>query len=140
MMEALLKKIKGEKSKDCMPELTGMLNWSRTQTHIWHLQTDNEALHKALNMYYDSAVGFIDRLSEVYLGHYSDKKATFKFEMPDVEFKDLSGVEDVKNHLTEVAKEVDMARTHYKDKPSLINILDDIDEFLNKMLYLITLQ
>ena len=43
---------------------------SRTQAHIFHLQTPSFAAHKALNDYYDEIVGITDRLVESYQGKY----------------------------------------------------------------------
>jgi hypothetical protein len=43
---------------------------SRTQAHIFHLQTPSFAAHKALNDYYDEIVGITDGLVESYQGKY----------------------------------------------------------------------
>jgi hypothetical protein len=43
---------------------------SRTQAHIFHLQTPSFAAHKALNDYYDEIVGIIDGIAESYQGKY----------------------------------------------------------------------
>lgn len=43
---------------------------SRTQAHIYHLQTPSFAAHKALNEYYDEIVGITDGLVESYQGKY----------------------------------------------------------------------
>ena len=43
---------------------------SRTQAHIFHLQTPSFAAHKALNDYYDEIVGLTDGLVESYQGKY----------------------------------------------------------------------
>lgn len=139
-MQALLNKVKG-KPKDQMPELLGYMNWSRTQTHVWHLQTDNKALHKTLNKYYEDIVDFIDELSEIYLGHYPEKKKTFVFEIPDLQIENLDdSVEKVSSHIMEMTKKVDSVRASYKNMPSLVNVLDNVDSYLNKVLYLLTLK
>jgi hypothetical protein len=44
---------------------------SRTQAHIYHLQTTSFAAHKALNDYYDGIIGLVDSLIEEYQGKYS---------------------------------------------------------------------
>ena len=41
---------------------------SRTQTHIFHLQTPSYAEHKALQKYYEGIVDLIDGLVESYQG------------------------------------------------------------------------
>jgi DNA-binding ferritin-like protein len=46
---------------------------SRTQAHVFHLQTTGEgsfATHSALNTYYDEIVGIVDGLVESYQGRY----------------------------------------------------------------------
>lgn len=43
---------------------------SRTQAHIFHLQTESFAAHAALNTYYDEIVGLADGLVESFQGRY----------------------------------------------------------------------
>ena len=43
---------------------------SRTQAHIFHLQTPSFAEHKALNDYYDGIVDLVDGFVESYQGKY----------------------------------------------------------------------
>lgn len=43
---------------------------SRTQVHVYHLQTPSYAAHAALNTYYDEIVGLADGLVETYQGRY----------------------------------------------------------------------
>jgi hypothetical protein len=43
---------------------------SRTQAHVFHLQTDSFAAHSALNTYYDEIVGITDGIVESYQGKY----------------------------------------------------------------------
>jgi hypothetical protein len=43
---------------------------SRTQAHIFHLQTPSFAAHKALNDYYDEIIGITDGIAESYQGKY----------------------------------------------------------------------
>jgi hypothetical protein len=51
-------------------KLISYLFHSRTQTHIFHLQTTSFAEHMALNAYYDGIVPLIDGLVESYQGKY----------------------------------------------------------------------
>ena len=48
----------------------GTLMSSRTQAHIFHLQTSSYAAHKALNEYYDGIVDLIDSYAEMAQGRY----------------------------------------------------------------------
>ena len=43
---------------------------SRTQAHVYHLQTPSFAAHKALNEYYDEIIDLADGLVESYQGRY----------------------------------------------------------------------
>jgi hypothetical protein len=48
----------------------GTLMQSRNQAHIYHLQTNSYAVHKALNVYYEGIIPLIDGLVESYQGKY----------------------------------------------------------------------
>lgn len=47
-----------------------MLMHSRTQTHVYHLDTKSFALHKALEAYYTAIVPLLDSYAEAYKGKY----------------------------------------------------------------------
>ena len=51
-------------------KLVSFLFHSRTQAHVFHLQTTSFAEHKALNDYYDGIIDLVDRLVESYQGKY----------------------------------------------------------------------
>ena len=51
-------------------KLVSYLFHSRTQAHVYHLQTPSFAAHKALNDYYDGIVDLTDGLIETYQGKY----------------------------------------------------------------------
>ncbi len=53
-----------------MGQFVSTLMASRTQAHIFHLQTPSFAAHKALNEYYENIVDIIDGLVESYQGKY----------------------------------------------------------------------
>jgi len=64
-------------------QFISMLFASRTQAHIFHLQTDSYAAHKALQEYYEEIVEIADGLVESYQGRYGilrdySGQATFK--------------------------------------------------------------
>jgi len=48
----------------------GTLMQSRNQAHIYHLQTESFAQHKALQKYYEGIVDLIDGIVESYQGRY----------------------------------------------------------------------
>ena len=51
-------------------KLVSFLFHSRTQAHVFHLQTTSFAEHKALNDYYDEIIEIVDGLVESYQGKY----------------------------------------------------------------------
>jgi len=51
-------------------KLISYLFHSRTQAHVFHLQTPSFAEHMALNTYYDGIIELIDGLVESYQGKY----------------------------------------------------------------------
>jgi hypothetical protein len=51
-------------------KLVSYLFHSRTQAHVYHLQTPSFAAHKALNDYYDEIIELTDGLIETYQGKY----------------------------------------------------------------------
>ena len=50
--------------------LISLLFHSQVQAHIYHLQTDSYAQHKALNDYYDAIPDMIDSIVESFQGEY----------------------------------------------------------------------
>ena len=63
---------------------------SRTQAHIFHLQTDSFAEHAALNTYYDEIVGITDGIVESYQGKYGIIRGYGNVALQ--EFQDCDGV------------------------------------------------
>jgi hypothetical protein len=59
-----------EQNNPIVGQFVSTLMASRTQAHIFHLQTPSYAAHKALNKYYDKIVDLIDGLVESYQGKY----------------------------------------------------------------------
>jgi len=59
-----------EHNNSIIGQFVSTLMASRTQAHIFHLQTPSYSAHKALNKYYDEIVDLIDGLVESYQGKY----------------------------------------------------------------------
>ena len=59
-----------EHNNALMGQFVSTLLASRTQAHIFHLQTPSFAAHKALNEFYYEIVGITDGLVESYQGKY----------------------------------------------------------------------
>lgn len=64
-----VEKSEGKVSGSFVDIVSGILH-SRTQIHIYHLQTKSFAVHKALNKYYDGVVDLFDGLVESYQGKH----------------------------------------------------------------------
>ena len=64
-----VEKSEGKVSGSFADIVSGILH-SRTQIHIYHLQTKSFAVHKALNDYYDGVVDLFDGLVESYQGKH----------------------------------------------------------------------
>ena len=62
-------------------KLVSYLFHSRTQAHVYHLQTPSFAAHKALNEYYDEIVELTDGLIETYQGKYGIVKGYSNFNL-----------------------------------------------------------
>jgi len=69
-------------SNDDFCEMVCNILHSRNQAHVFHLQTQSFAEHKALNDYYDGVVALFDGIVESYQGKYGIIKnfKTFKIE------------------------------------------------------------
>jgi hypothetical protein len=59
-----------EQSNAIIGQFISTLFASRTQAHVFHLQTPSFAAHKALNDFYDEIVGITDGIAESYQGKY----------------------------------------------------------------------
>jgi hypothetical protein len=59
-----------EHNNSIIGQFVSTLFASRTQAHVFHLQTPSFAAHKALNDYYDEIVGITDGIAESYQGKY----------------------------------------------------------------------
>ncbi len=69
MKSMSVKKIIREQSESSsFVTLASYLLHSQTQVHVFHLQTDSYAEHKALQGYYEAIDGLMDSLIEAYQG------------------------------------------------------------------------
>lgn len=102
---------------------------SRTQAHVFHLQTTSYAEHKALNNYYDEVVGLFDGLMESYQGKYGIIKnfKSFKIEQYKNNKKTISYFERLLDLIEENRDSV--------DDSFIQNQIDTIQELINSTLY-----
>ena len=117
-------------------EMLQVLFWSRDQTHLWHLQTESYAEHKALNGYYDVIIDLTDRLIETAMGRYGRPKGGLKSN----EIVAYEGGEQLMNHFKMMCEECYKFTEAFNECEPVKNVLVDISEELYKIKYLITLK
>ena len=102
---------------------------SRNQAHVFHLQTQSFAEHKALNDYYDGVVGLFDGIIESYQGKYGIIKnfKTFKIE----QYKNCKKTISYFERLIEIIEE---NRDSVEDS-YLQNQIDTVQELINSTIY-----
>jgi hypothetical protein len=116
-------------------EVLELLFWTRDQTHLWHLQTRNEATHNTLNMYYDGILENADRIAEVIIGQFGRPKGGFK-RRP---LEGLVEISQMMEHLNSVYDGIGSYYAYFNESESIKNILAEIQESINKTKYLLTL-
>lgn len=102
---------------------------SREQAHIFHLQTNSFAVHKALNKYYEDIVGLVDDYVELFQGRYgiiTGYQPTNKF---------LEGDAEVLKYFMALQKFIDVNRTQLPDNSDLNNVVDEISHLVNATIY-----
>lgn len=102
---------------------------SRTQTHIFHLQTTSFAAHKALQEYYEGIIDLIDSYVETYQGRYDILKGySNSFEL-------IEAPEKVVTYFTGLSTFVDKIRTELPQDGALNNTVDEIADLISSTLY-----
>lgn len=120
-----------EQKKDTnkFEEMVSKLFHSRTQAHVFHLQTKSFAEHKALNDYYDGIISLVDGIIESYQGKYG---IVGKYTSYDIENYDNNS--QVIKYFQGLEKDVENLRDSVKDS-YLQNQIDTIVELLNSTIY-----
>jgi hypothetical protein len=101
---------------------------SRTQSHIYHLQTSSYSAHKALQKYYEGVVDLVDQYVEAYQGKYDiiqGYKGTVQFR------EDNNFV----MYFTALRLYIERSRPKLPQDDELLNILDDIMTLVNSTIY-----
>jgi hypothetical protein len=106
----------------------GTLMSSRTQAHVFHLQTPSFAAHKALNEYYDDIVDLIDSYAEMAQGRYGIIRG---YVMSNQIFEDDSGLK----YFAGLQKFVDEIRTQLPQDGELNNTVDEISGLISSTVY-----
>jgi hypothetical protein len=101
---------------------------SRDQAHIFHLQSQSYAAHKALQGYYEDIVELIDSYVETYQGRYGILKG---YTATTQIFEDDSTVK----YFTGLQTFVDEIRTQLPQDSELNNIVDEISGLVGSTIY-----
>ena len=115
-----------------------MMFHTADQTHLWHLQTKSDPLHRTLGGYYDGIRCMLDRFAEACMG-YKGIRLSANGKIPFKPYKDVGQVE---GHLMMVCSYCnDLYKEIAKEQGSehLLAIIDDIREHIAKTKYLLTL-
>jgi DNA-binding ferritin-like protein len=102
---------------------------SRNQAHVFHLQTQSYAAHKALNEYYDDIVDLIDAYAEMAQGRYGIIKGYAATSMPL--FEDNSALK----YFMGLQKFVDNIRETLPQDGELNNTVDEISGLISSTVY-----
>ena len=114
-----------------MNDFVGLLFHSRTQAHIFHLQTTSFAKHLALQEYYEGIVPLIDGLVEAYQGKYG---LLTDYRM-NIATKDLTSDDEVTNYFTALSKVVEAKRAGLPQDNFLQNVYDDVETLIHSTNY-----
>jgi hypothetical protein len=110
-------------------KLISYLFHSRTQAHVFHLQTTSFAEHMALQGYYDGIVGLVDGLVESYQGKYGILKGYTNFGLIEYNNK-----QQVIQYFEALMSTIDTLRVDITDS-YLQNQVDTITELVQSTLY-----
>ena len=108
--------------------VSGILH-SRTQIHIYHLQTKSFAVHKALNDYYDGVVDLFDGLVESYQGKHGIIE-DYKCDGYD----NYTSVNSAIEYLQKLDKTIEGSRKSVKES-FIQNQIDTVQELIYSTIY-----
>jgi hypothetical protein len=111
-------------------KLISYLFHSRTQAHIFHLQTDSFAAHSALNGYYDEIIGLADGLVESYQGKYGILTNYSNFNL--LEYKSC---EDIIMYFQGLNMTVEKCRKSIPQDSYIQNQIDTVVELISSTIY-----
>ena len=123
-----VEKSEGKVNGSFVDIVSGILH-SRTQIHIYHLQTKSFAVHKALNDYYDAVVDLFDGLVESYQGKHG---IITNYQCDG--FDDYSSNEQVIKYLTDLESSIEELRKSVKES-FIQNQIDTVEELINSTVY-----
>ena len=102
---------------------------SRNQAHIYHLQSQSYAQHKALDTYYNDIVDLIDAYAEMAQGRYGIIKGYSQTTVPV--FEDNTPIK----YFTGLQKFVDTIRTELPQTGELNHTVDEMSGLIASTIY-----
>jgi hypothetical protein len=123
-----VEKSEGKVSGSFVDIVSGILH-SRTQIHIYHLQTKSFAVHKALNDYYDGVVDLFDGLVESYQGKHGIVE-DYKCDGYD----NYTSVNSAIEYLQKLDKTIESSRKSVKES-FIQNQIDTVQELIYSTIY-----
>ena len=115
-------------------DFVSVLFQSRTQAHVWHLQTDSHAEHSALGDYYESIVDLTDSLVEGMQGCYP--RLTGYTTKPLSDWKEGQS----STYFKGLYDYVQSTRKELSQDTWIQNQIDGIAELIAETMYLLTLK
>ena len=113
---------------DFVDMISALMN-SQTQIHVFHLQTESYAEHKALQKYYENIDGIVDGLVESFQGQYQILK---NYRSGDI--YDWKSTEETVKYLKNLCTLVEEKRNCFKDS-YIQNQIDNVCELINSTTY-----
>ena len=113
-------------------DFVSVLFQSRTQTHIWHLQTDSHAEHSALGDYYESIVDLTDALIEGLQGCYP--RITGYTTKPLADWKQGQSLD----YMRMIDEYITTNRTSMPSESWIQNSIDEIQQLVGRTIYKLT--
>ena len=103
---------------------------SRTQAHIFHLQTPSFAAHKALNEFYDEIIGITDGIAESYQGKYGIISG-----YGNVALQEYQSCEAIIMYFTTLCMYVEKSRQMLAQDSYIQNQIDEVVALINSTIY-----
>jgi len=111
-----------------LAKFIGTLMISRNQAHIFHLQTQSYAAHKALQKYYEDIVDLIDSYAEAAQGRYG---LITGYQLGAATFEDNNPTK----YFMGLLKFVDMMKDQLPQDGELNNTVDEISGLISATVY-----
>lgn len=110
-------------------KMVSCLFHSRTQVHVFHLQTKSFSEHQALGAYYDSIIGIVDGLIESYQGKYG-----ILMNYTNLPIKNYTDNAQVVSYFMQLGEVVEVLRQDIQDS-YLQNQIDNVTELIESTKY-----